>query len=410
LGVRFGRAARASWRHGIHGHLGLTAIFCLMIAAPARAEDDSGETPIEIHGFISQGAIKTTDNNYLADSEDGSLEFSEAGLNFTKSLSDRLRVGIQLFARDLGPIGDYKPQLDWYYLDYRFADWFGVRAGRTKLPIGLYNETSDIDAARVPVLLPQSIYPTQSRDYFLAQTGAELYGFVPLGGAGALDYRLYGGTIFVDIPGYSAAGATAVAIPYLYGSRLLWQTPLSGFQIGLSAQRLRFDLHYTPSRDALAAFPMPLPPDFKGTIDAEIPVTIGVASLEYQGKNLLVAAEYIRQWLSVKSSFPAVIPETEQTREGYYLMASYHVASWFTPGLYYSVMFPDVKDRHGREAYQRDLAISFRWDLTQHWLLKFESHYMSGTAGLNPALNDNKDRSELDPEWGAFFLKTTAYF
>ena len=40
-----------------------------------------------------------------------------------------------------------------------------------RLPFGLYNDINDIDAARVPILLPQSIYPATSRDYLLAQTG-----------------------------------------------------------------------------------------------------------------------------------------------------------------------------------------------------------------------------------------------
>ena len=382
----------------------------LSLASPARASDDPEDAFVEIHGFVSQGAFKTNSNNYLArDSVDGSLEFSEAGINFTKAFGD-LRIGLQLFARDLGAIGDYKPQLDWYYLDYRVADWLGLRAGRLKLPLGLYNETSDIDSARVPVLLPQSLYPTQSRDYFLAQTGGELYGLLSLGVAGALDYRAYGGTIFIDVPSYSAAGSTSVRIPYLYGGRLMWRTPLQGLQAGASAQELRLDVHYTPSGDVLATFPMPLPPDFKGNVELEVPVTIFVASIEYAAHDLSLSAEYLREWVEVESSLPEVYPESETTAEGFYLMASYHVTSWFTPGAYYSLSYPNVEDRNGRDAYQHDVALSLRYDLTDHWLLKLEGHYMSGTATLDPALNDDTPRSELARDWSAFFAKTTAYF
>ena len=47
--------------------------------------------------------------------------------------------------------GDYvlNSWADWFDLDYRWKDWLGLRAGRVKLPYGLYNDTSDIDAARV---------------------------------------------------------------------------------------------------------------------------------------------------------------------------------------------------------------------------------------------------------------------
>ena len=45
----------------------------------APTEDDSFELPaITLHGFVSQGAFVSTDNNYLGQSERGSFEFLEA--------------------------------------------------------------------------------------------------------------------------------------------------------------------------------------------------------------------------------------------------------------------------------------------------------------------------------------------
>ena len=69
-----------------------------------------------------------------------------------------------------------------------------------------------------------------------------------------------------------------------------------------------------------------------------------------------------------------------------------------------------MEDRRGRDAYQHDFALTVRYDFTENWLFKLEGHFMSGTAGLDPALNDNTPRSELTRDWGAFFAKTTAYF
>src|SRR5260370_15972959 len=120
---------------------------------------------VEAHAFGSQGFFVTTANNYLAESSSGSFEFTEAGINLTKSLTRKLRTGFQLFARKLGPVGNFDVVMDWFYLDYRWQDWLGIRAGRTKLPFGLYNDTSDIDSARVPILLPQSTYPTTNLDF-----------------------------------------------------------------------------------------------------------------------------------------------------------------------------------------------------------------------------------------------------
>jgi len=367
--------------------------------------------PVEVHGFVSQGFIKTTANNYLADSKRGSFEFAEVGVNFTKSFTDQLRVGLQFFARDLGPIGNYTPQVDWFYLDYRFWDWLGLRAGRTKLPFGLYNETNDVDSARVPILLPQSVYPTASRDYLLAQTGGALYGRVPLGGAGALEYRMYGGTIYLDTSS-SAATIPKLTVPYLIGGRLMWQTPLEGLQAGASLQDMRLDFDYQPPAALITQRQMEglLPADFRGPMKVQVPAFLAVGSVEYQTGDLLLAAEYSRWRVRIESPNQVLLANNDTVSERAYLMTSYRVMPWLSPGVYYSVLFKDVDHREGRDAYQHDVAATLRFDLTDHWLLKLEGHYLHGTGALTSAQNDNQLTRTLTKDWGLFLLKTTAYF
>jgi hypothetical protein len=387
------------------------ALACSFFAVPSRADDaalGSGDS-LQVHGFVSQGFIKSTDNNYLANSERGSFELTEVGINFTKTLTDQMRVGVQLFTRDLGPIGNYAPQFDWFYLDYRFWDWLGVRAGRTKLPFGLYNEVNDIDSARVPILLPQSVYSITSRDFLLAQTGVELYGNVPLGGGGGLEYRAYGGTIYVP----STSGAIInFTVPYLIGGRLMWLSPIEGLQVGGSVQALRFDFDYLPPAAITGPLQMAgsLPAGFTGVVNAKLPAVLWIASAEYQVGELLLAAEYGRVWSKIESTVPTLLPETETQEERYYGMASYQITPWFTPGAYYSVRFPNVDLRHGRDHYQHDIALTLRFDMNAHWLFKAEGHFMHGTAALDPTLNGNQPRSALTRDWGVLLLKTTAYF
>src|SRR5690349_11800038 len=208
------------------------ALLALACASSARAEDtDTSDDllAVDVHGFVSQGWLLGLRNDFLAEDEArGSFEFSEVGINFTKQLGDRLRTGLQLFARDLGPRGNYHPTVDWFYLDYRFADWLGLRAGRVKLPFGLYNEINDVDAARAFILLPQSLYTVSNRDFLLAQTGVELYGYLDLDCLGALDYRVYGGSVWVD-EDIAAPGPVHLDdsdIPWIVGGRVLWETPL----------------------------------------------------------------------------------------------------------------------------------------------------------------------------------------
>lgn len=394
----------------------IPALLGLVICAPARAQDDPGA--LQIHGFVSQGYIKTTRNDYLASSSraQGSVDFTEVGLNFTQPLGDRLRVGLQLFAHDLGPLGNYAPQLDWYYLDYRFFDWLGVRVGKTKLPWGLYNEANDVDAGRVPILLPQSLYRVANRESLFAQTGGELYGDVPLGPVGKLEYRLYGGTIFVNTADASEE-LKEFEVPYEGGARLMWRPPVEGLQLGGSGQLVRFDFDYAPSAAQRSQYEMAglLPMGSSGVISARLKAELWVASIEYQRERLLLAAEYGRTYVHYDTGL--LSPTIDVVSEGGYGMVSYQVTSWFTPGLYYSAYFPDIYDdaqpsarERGRSAYQHDVAATLRYDVTPHWLVKVEGHYMHGTAGLSSDLNDERPLEELAEDWGVFLLKTTGYF
>jgi len=350
----------------------------------------------EIHGFVSQGYIRTTENNYLAKSSGrGSFEMAEVGLNFTKQLTDNLRAGVQLFARDLGPIGNYDIKADWFYLDYHFADWLGLRAGRTKLPFGLYNEINDVDAARVPILLPQGVYPTRNRDFLLSQTGVEIYGRLAAGAIGTLDYRLYGGTIFIEVPAASAASIEEFGVPYLLGGRLMWETPLEGLRLGASLQKLRLD-----AKGLVAG----------STVEAKAPVVLWLTSIEYAFGDLQLAAEYGRWQGSTTSSDNTAVPPSKTNRENGYVMAALRLTEWFEPGAYYSVLFPNTKDRKGPEAQQHDAALTLRFDVNAHWLFKVEGHYMVGTADLNAGLNDGVQPAKLEDHWGSFLAKTTAYF
>jgi hypothetical protein len=388
----------------------------LGITGRARA-DEPGFHPFsaDIHGFVSQGFMVSSDNNYLTKSTRGSFELTEVGLNVTKTITDDLSVGMQLFMRDLGPIGNYKPQFDWAYLDYHFRDWLGLRAGRTKLPFGLYNDQADIDSARVPVLLPQSIYPTTSRDFLLAQTGFELYGYRPLPAVGALDYRVYGGTIFIDQTSLASPAATVtnIDVPYVVGGRVLWRAPapLDGLSVGGSVQALKINLDYLLSDATIAEFAKAglVPADFDGKFKYKLPAFLWVASLEYSAHELLLAAEYSR-WRTAYETRPEIVPDGNVTSTRWYVMGSYRAASWFSPGLYYSVWNNGVPGPDTRDKYQQDAAVTTRFDINQNWLVKLEGHYMRGTASLDPALNSNTPRSELTRDWAAFFLKTTAYF
>jgi hypothetical protein len=313
---------------------------------------------------------------------------------------------LQLFSRDLGGPGSYKINADWFYLDYRWRDWLGVRAGRVKIPFGLYNDIADIDAARVPVLLPQSVYPTQNRDFLLAQTGVEVYGYVDLDAAGTLDYRAYAGTIFLDIGDAVSSGALQLKhlwTRYIAGGRVLWETPVPRLRIGGTLQALQLDtqfLYAGPDAD-------PTKPRF---FELDLPVVLWVASAEYATDDLTLTAEYSRWHIRSRSSATAVVPNSSSESERAYVMVSYRVAPWLQPAAYYAVTFPNISNRSGRANQQHDVAATLRFDINPSWLLKLEGHYMKGTASLSASLNNGTPPAALPEDWTVFLVKSTAYF
>jgi len=130
---------------------------------------------VQMHGFASQGFVYTDQNNWLTThSSRGSGAFTDFGVNVSTQVTDRLRIGAQVYDRNLGNLGEWHPSLDWAFADYRFKPWFGIRGGKVKTVLGLYNDTQDLDFLHTFALLPQSVYPTDLRDATIAHLGGDI--------------------------------------------------------------------------------------------------------------------------------------------------------------------------------------------------------------------------------------------
>jgi len=82
-------------------------------------------------------------------------------------------------------------------------------------------------------------------------------------------------------------------------------------------------------------------------------------------------------------------------------------------GTYYSEAYANVNNRSGAgsatpsDAYQEDLALSTRFDITDWWIFKLEGHYYRDTS----LLYDNKNNPVRDEDgWFMFAAKTTFSF
>jgi site-specific DNA-methyltransferase (adenine-specific) len=98
--------------------------------------------------------------------------------------------------------------------------------------------------------------------------------------------------------------------------------------------------------------------------------------------------------------------------ESYYLMASYRFVDWFTLGGYYSIYYPNMDDRDGdtttvnnvpvdHRAWEKDLALTLRFDINEYWIFKVEGHAVDGTANVLITDNNGNDFSESQWYYGA---------
>ena len=150
---------------------------------------------VQIHGSLSEGFAYSNDNNYLRmDTSHGSF-FTEGGLSASSQITDKLRVGVQVYDRYFGELGKGKVYLDWALADYRWKDWIGFRAGKIKTPLGLHNDTQDQEFLHTWALLPQSLYPVDLRSVSIAHVGGDMYGNIRIGHGGSLSYDAFAGSV-----------------------------------------------------------------------------------------------------------------------------------------------------------------------------------------------------------------------
>ncbi len=360
---------------------------------------------VQIHGFASQGYLYSDENEFLtANTDDGTFEFNEFGINFGADLTDSLRMGIQFLSRDLGDFGNNRVMLDWAFGDYRYRNWLGLQAGKMKLAYGFYNQSRDVDAARTNIFLPQGIYSELFRDTIIAITGLGVYGTFP----GGVEYQVQYGILNFDLEDeFTAILGTILGADiqdvnpdYIGVATLRWNTPLEGLRIGVSLG------------DSNNTFET-----FLGSTELETQFI--TASVEFATYNWFVSAEYnLNEYSTTQTSGGIAMPPNlflDTTGEAYYVNLSYRFTDWFEVGSYYSVAYSDKDDKDGKRfeelgfpgaiGWQKDWAVSARFDLNEHWLFKLESHLIDGLPSATSF--DLKDPAE---NWFLFAAKMTYFF
>jgi hypothetical protein len=352
---------------------------------------------VQVHGFVSQGFIYTNDNNWLTmNTSQGSAAFTDFGLNMSSHLTDKLLVGAQVYDRNLGQLGQYHPSLDWALVDYRFKSWFGVRGGKVKTTLGLYNDTQDLDFLRPFALLPQSVYPTDVRDATIAHLGGDIYGSIALKHhLGDLSYTAYAGhrsdSLYSGYPYLLSQYGTHFASfgGLQYGGDLRWNTPIKGLLIGAS----RLDQDTTGKGVSVN----PLNP-MGGIIPYSEHSRADWTNQfygEYVAGKLRIDSEY-RRYVRDQLIFGGTSEDLVDVR-GWYVSGAYRILKRLQVGSYYSRYsitdtiggalaaggFQSQTDTDLPQNHIYDKVVTGRVDLNRFWYVKVEGHFMNGFGASN---------------------------
>lgn len=185
---------------------------------------------IQFDGFFTVGAAihddDTNANNPAADGREniyiGSLgdrgvtqdltfeTDTRFGLQISSDVSENMSVVAQLLGR--GTISNFDAIIEWAYVDYEFADWISLRAGKIKQPVYLVNDYVEVGYAYPWIRPPVEVYYLNNP--LNTVNGAELLLSFPVG-PGSLSFQPYIGSNRDDIP--NSAGQAYFEAENIYG-------------------------------------------------------------------------------------------------------------------------------------------------------------------------------------------------
>ena len=387
----------------------LTAtVLLLLMTNPTTAATLANS--LQLHGFASQGYIDSHNNNFLAHSRSGSIKMTDIGVNLNWQPLQSLRLGAQGYYRNLGDYNENSVVLDWGVIDYQLWDFLGIRAGKGKMPLGLYNEVRDSPYLLPMVFLPQSIYDESRRDSNLAYIGGGIYGNISCGSFGDLDYHLFSGeTDFPDESQLEKNNEISVisainrnkALPAskqnplipasydsleresddLYGGALVYNTPF-GLRVSGTLLHSKASIYLNGTSTAIG----------NTLIHKRF-----VLSMEYSSERWLFVSEY-SETDRTTSMFSTT--SLDGPSQSWYVMTCYSPFESWTFSVLYDEFYRMKHDKHSDDrpqsapytGWRKDMGASVRYDISEWCNLKLEYHYIDGAAMQLSVINDDPKR------------------
>jgi len=364
-------------------------------------------------GFASQGISYTSDNQFFDEEDNVSLNMTILALQANYLLNDKIRLSGQAMYRNWGKIESAR--IDFLMADYQFINQqnfnIGVRIGRIKSDLGLFNSTRDIPSARPSIFLPQSVYQDTLRDTTTSYDGISLYGNQVFA-LGRLNWTLaYGRYPVSDDLSESILGKELSGDIDTESNAQInttWESTSGNWTVSLGYEN--------PQAYAKPLVDMGAPIAMKA---GDIKFDRYILSHQYFSEFWDFTFEFIYQDTEIKGfdlyipnlplmmqpEFPQVTTDS-LVNSGLYGQWRYFLKENLILMLRYGRYFTDIDDKDGSEYYQNtgmpafsrysyDLSAGIKWKLSPKWQINFEGHFFEGTAAISPTIKfDHSSNNE----------------
>ncbi len=212
-------------------------------AAPPPRPATRPDGRLTVHGYLTQGYAGMSGGvQFYGVRNRASGDFRYAALQGRYALTGSDRLVLQVNHRRLGPspITDLEPEvrLNWGYYEHAFRDGTTVKAGRSPIPRGIYNQLRSVGVA-LPTYRPPVVFYDEGAYYSETIDGVVASRTFRDDAAWSLEAHAYGGawrTLSYDTWS-EAYSITRTRATNAVGGQLWLDTPLDGVRLGAAAQR-----------------------------------------------------------------------------------------------------------------------------------------------------------------------------
>jgi hypothetical protein len=219
-----------------------------------------------------------------------------------------MSVVAQLLGR--GTISNFDAIIEWAYVDYEFADWVSLRAGKIKQPVYLVNDYVEVGYAYPWIRPPVEVYYLNNP--LNTVNGAELLLSFPVG-PGSLSFQPYIGSNRDDIP--NSQGNAYFEAENIYGIDVKY----AGRGYSVHASTFKCDVRtYGGLADVPTAFGFAVDVDLNGKGECEV----SSAGLTFDLANIVVYAEWQERTTTDTLSRPF------GDQDAWYTTLGYRIGKW----------------------------------------------------------------------------------